>query len=198
MGFLDGLFGGNRIKAPRAEIFRALVTAAESAGDRSDLRPGDKAGLLFNPEEGASMSALASDLQETLKVSELTSGTRVDLETDEFDTGWIVLRNGAFDSLVASVQALNEALFGRGNGDRLLAAVVLVDFERGPAYWIYNYKRGRFYPLVPGPVPGKGAGGNQGGRDNDAELRLGEMMENGGIAIESSIDRWYALSGIPF
>ncbi len=194
MGFLEGLFGGSRIKAPRAERFRALVTAAESVGDQSDLRPGDKAGLLFNPEEGASMSALASELQEILKGGELTSGTSVDLEVDEFDTGWIVLHNGVFESLVASVQALNETLFGRGNGDRLLAAVILMDFERQPAYWIYNYKRGRFYPLV----LGTGVRGKQEGRDNVAELRLGALMERGRVAIESSLDRWYALSGIPF
>ncbi len=189
MGFLDGLFGGSHIKAPRAESFRTLVTAAESLGDQSDLRPGDKAGLLFNPEEGASMSALASELQEILKGGELTSGTSVELEMDEFDTGWIVLRNGVFESLVASVQALNETLFGRGNGDRLLAAAILMDFERQSAYWIYNYKRGRFYPLVQG---------GEDGRDNDAELRLGALMERGRVAIESSLDRWYALSGIPF
>lgn len=135
------------------------------------------------------MSALASELQGILRDGELTSGTSVDLEMDEFDTGWIVLHNRGFESLVASVQALNESLFGRGNGDRLLAAVVLMDFERRPAYWIYNYKRERFYPLVRG---------NGEGRDNDAELRLGALMERGRVAIESSLDRWYALSGIPF
>jgi hypothetical protein len=191
LGFLGGLFGGSRIKPPLPERFEAVVAAAESLRSTAGLRTGDKAGLLFNPEEGASMSALAADLQRILREGEATSGTIVDLEWDEFDTGWIVLRNGEFDDLVASVQSLNVALFERGNGDRLLAAVLRLDFERLPAYWIYNYKRGRFYPLV---RPGHG----ETGRDSAAELRLGEMMEANRVAIEGSLDNWFGLSGIPF
>ena len=137
------------------------------------------------------MSALAADLQSILREGEATSGTSVDLEMDEFDTGWIVLRNDRFEDLVASVQALNVSLFERGNGDRLLAAVLRLDFERLPAYWIYNYKLGRFYPLV---RPGEG----KTGRDNAAELRLGEMMQTNRVAIESSLSNWFGLSGIPF
>ena len=135
------------------------------------------------------MSALAAELQGVLRDGEVTSGTSVDLETDEFETGWIVLHNRAFDGLVASVQVLNETLFRRGNGDRLLAAVFRLDFERRPAYWIYNYKRGYFYPLVRG---------RDEGRDNEAELRLGELMESSRVSIEGSLERWYALSSIPF
>jgi hypothetical protein len=191
LSFLGGLFGNNRIQAPRPERFEAVVTAAASLQSTAALRTGDAAGLLFNPEEGASMSALAADLQRILREGEGTSSTIVDLETDDFDTGWIVLRNGRFESLVASVQALNVSLFERGNGDRLLAAVLRLDFERLPAYWIYNYKRGRFYPLV---RPGDG----ETGRDNAAELRLGELMEANRVAIESSLANWFGLSGIPF
>ena len=191
MGFLGGIFGNNRIKAPRSERFEAVVRAAASLQSTAVLRTGDTAGLLFNPEEGASMSALAADLQSILREGEATSGTSVDLEMDEFDTGWIVLRNDRFEDLVASVQALNVSLFERGNGDRLLAAVLRLDFERLPAYWIYNYKLGRFYPLV---RPGEG----KTGRDNAAELRLGEMMQTNRVAIESSLSNWFGLSGIPF
>ena len=191
MGFLGGLFGNSRIKAPRPERFDAVARAAESLQSTGGLEPGDTAGLLFNPEEGASMSALAADLQGILREGEATSGTEVDLELDEFDTGWIVMRNGSFNDLVSSVQALNVSLFERGNGDRLLAAVLRLDFERLPAYWIYNYKQGRFYPLV---RPGVG----ETARDNAAELRLGELMEANRIAIESSLANWFGLSGIPF
>lgn len=189
MGFLGGLLGRSNVKAPRADRFAGVVRAARSLGDQADLRTGDKAGVLFNPEEGASLSALAAEMQGIVRADELTSGTSVDLEIDEFETGWIVLHNRSFEALVASVQKLNETLFERGNGDRLLAAVLRLDFERRPAYWIYNYKRGLFYPLVRK---------DDGGRDNEAELRLGELMEGSRVAIETSLERWYALSGIPF
>jgi hypothetical protein len=198
LGFLGGIFGNSRIKVPRPERFQAVARAAESLRSTGGLKPGDTAGLLFNPEEGASMSALAVDLQGILREGEATSATTVDLEMDDFDTGWIVLRNDRFEDLVASVQALNVSLFERGNGDRLLAAVLRVDFERLQAYWIYNYKLGRFYPLV---RPGDGhvsSGDGESRRDNAAELRLGEMMEANRVAIESSLSNWFGLSGIPF
>ena len=190
MGFLGGLLGRSRIRAPRTSRFADLARAARIIADRSCLTTGDKAGVLFNPEDGASASELANELQDVMRGSEAVSGTRLDLQTDEFETAWIVLHNQSFERLVGSVQLLNEALFERGNGGRLLAAVIRVDFERMPAYWIYNYKRGYFYPLV------RGARGD--GRDNEAELRSGESMDKHRVAVESSLEHWYGLSGIPF
>lgn len=190
MGFLGGLFGRSRIRAPRPSRFADLSRAAREMTDRSSLTTGDKAGVLFNPEDGASASDLANELQGVMRRSEVGSGTGLDLQTDEFETAWIVLHNRHFERLVGSVQLLNETLFERGNGDRLLAAVIRVDFERRPAYWIYNYKRGYFYPLV------RGKGGD--GRDNEVELRLGESMDRHRVAVESSLEHWYGLSGIPF
>ena len=190
MGFLGGLLGRSRIRAPRPNRFADLASAARFMADRSNLRTGDRVGVLFNPEDGASASDLANELQGVMRRSEAASDTRLDLLTDEFETAWIVLHNRSFERLVGSVQLLNETLFERGNGGRLLAAVIRVDFERRPAYWIYNYTRGYFYPLV------RGAGGD--GRDNEAELRLGESMNKHRVAVESSLEHWYALSGIPF
>ena len=165
------------------------MRAAEVLTGGADLRTGDRAGVLFNPEQGASMSGLAGELQGVMRAHEPTAGTRVEMEMDEFETGWIVLGNRSFEHLVASIQALSENLFERGNGNRLLAAVLRFDFERKPAYWIYNYKRGYFYPLVLGADKG---------RDHEAELRLGELMEREKVPIESSLERWFGLSGIPF
>ena len=36
-----------------------------------------------------------------------------------------------------------------GYGDRLLCAVFAFEENGKPIYWIYNYKRGSFYPFVP-------------------------------------------------
>ena len=35
-------------------------------------------------------------------------------------------------------------------------------------------------------------------RDNAAEMRLGGLMETEQMPVESSLERWYALWGIPF
>ena len=190
MGFLGSLLGRSRVRAPRPGRFSALASAAGEMAGRGEVRTGRRAGVLFNPETGASIPDLAAELRDAVARGGTSSGTRVEVELDEFETGWIILDNPDFGALIEALTALNETLFGRGNGDRLLAAVTGMDYERRPAYLIYNYKRGRFYPLV------RSADGE--GRDNEAELRLGGLMERGRVDIEPSLEHWYGLSGIPF
>jgi hypothetical protein len=71
----------------------------------------------------------------------------------------------------------------------LLAAVFGFDYEGRRAYWVYNVKRGNFYPLV---LSGEKT------RDNAAEMRLGALMEVEKIPVERSLEQWYALWGILF
>ncbi len=190
MGFLGPLLRRGRARSPRPERFAALPRAARQLAAGGELRPGERAGVLFNPEVGASIPALEGELRGVVALGGNLSGTRVEIELDEFETGWIVLDNRDFGALIEALCAVNETLFARGNGDRLLAAVARVDFERRAAYWIYNYRRGRFHPLVR-----RGDGDR---RDNEAELRLGELMERGRVEVEPSLEHWYGLSGIPF
>jgi len=91
-----------------------------------------------------------------------------------------------------------DQLVGRGRatsdhdqlaGDCIIAAVFGVDFGGKRAYWVYNVKRGKFYPLV---LSGERE------RDNSAEMRLGGLMEEESIPVERSLEQWYALWDIPF
>ena len=84
---------------------------------------------------------------------------------------------------------VGETFTEHGYGDRLLAAVFGFEYERRKAYWVYNIKRGTFYPLVL-------AGERQ--RDNATEMRLAALMEEEKIPVEKSLEQWYALWGIPF
>ncbi len=84
-------------------------------------------------------------------------------------------------------------------------------------YWIYNYKRGAFYPFVPkargagagegAGFGGAGAGGGAGGagedggggageRDNERELVLKAQI-GAELPVEQELDRWFPLWGIP-
>ncbi len=86
----------------------------------------------------------------------------------------------------------------QGFGEQLLAAVFRFTGEPGgdhgrAVYWVYNFKRGRYYPFV--PRPGAPAGG-QGSRDNAYELHLLSVMEKE-LPVEKELDRWYALWGLP-
>jgi hypothetical protein len=55
-------------------------------------------------------------------------------------------------------------------------------------YWIYNYKRGAFYPFVPAQ------GDKQ--RDNERELVL-KAQVGSELPVESELSRWFPLWGVP-
>ncbi len=60
--------------------------------------------------------------------------------------------------------------------------------DGGRIYWIYNYKRGAFYPFVPAP-------GTQ-ARDSERELRLRAQV-GAELPIEEELGRWFPLWDIP-
>ena len=94
-----------------------------------------------------------------------------------------------FDQLVVGINAVSTALEGGGYGDRVLCAVfAFQDEQRRPLYWIYNYKRGYFYPFVP-------AGGSE-QRDNEREFVLKAQVGNE-LPVEPELSRWFPLWGIP-
>ena len=118
-----------------------------------------------------------------------TPGTTVDRTDDEFGYRWMILADPDFEDLVVGVNAVSSAIQGGGYGDRILAAVFAFRDEQGkPLYWIYNYKRGSFYPFVP-------AGGEQ-QRDNERELRLKAQI-GADLPVEPELERWFPLWGIP-
>jgi hypothetical protein len=90
---------------------------------------------------------------------------------------------------VVGVNAVSTALQGGGYGERILCAVFAFrDRDGRHVYWIYNYKRGAFYPFVP-------AGGGQ-ERDNERELRLKAQI-GADLPVEAELERWFPLWGIP-
>lgn len=101
----------------------------------------------------------------------------------------MILKDPDFEDLASTIHLVGETITEHGFGDRLLAAVFRIDYEEKKAYWVYNIKRGNFYPLVPD-------GDKQ--RDNVAEMRLSAIMEKEAIPVEQSLEQWYALWGIPF
>ena len=189
MGLLSTLFGRNRLKKPNRERFFSIVTAADSLQGRTDLRTTDFAGIVFNPVESSFFDNLDSELRNLLRISGHATGTRFEVKDDSYGTRWVVLDDRDFEDLVTTIHLVSETIYDHGFADRLLAAVFRVEHDRRDAYWIYNYKRGSFHPMVP-------SGEKQ--RDNAAEMRLGAAMEAEKIPVEKSLENWYALWGIPF
>ena len=189
MGIFSALFGSGKLKKGNRDQFFAITTAGITLQSLANIKLSENAGLVFNPVESVFFSNLETEMRQLLEISKQETGTDFEVRDDEFGTKWVVLHDKDFEDLVTTIHLMGEQITEHGYGDRLLAAVFRMDFEGKPAYWIYNIKRGNFYPMV---LAGKQL------RDNAAEMRMGELMKQENMPVERSLEQWYALWGIPF
>ena len=190
MGFLDALFGGGKkLKGPAPDRIFAMVTAQITMETGLGLKHRNSAGIVFQPLGTADFGQIVRDTEELLRGAAEDTGTTVETHDDEFGYRWIVLRDPDFDDLVQAVNVVSTELSAGGYGDRLLAAVFAFEDEQGkPVYFIYNFKRGKYYPFVPAP-------GTQ-ARNNEREFQLKAQLENE-LPIEPELERWFPLWEIP-
>ena len=191
MGFFSAIFGHSKIKAPKKEEFFSIIGAAHSLEARTDIRPANQAGVVVNPVESTYFDNLDAEIKALLDISGRATGVRFRVVDDEFGTRWAALDDPDFEDLVIVIHSVAETIIEHGFADRLLAAAFKFEYGARPAYWLYNYKQGRFYPFIPSAaVPRE--------RDYAAEMRMGEIMREEHIPVERKLENWYALWGIPF
>jgi hypothetical protein len=189
VGFLDILRGKRELKQPAPDRLFAMSTAYVKMDMEMSLKSSGKAAIVFQPLATADFDGIVKDMEEVVRGTGSDAGTTVDRTDDEYGYRWMILVDPDFDDLVVGVNAVSGAIQGGGYGDRILAAVFAFRDERDkPLYWIYNYKRGSFYPFVP-------AGGSQ-QRDNERELRLKAQI-GADLPVEPELERWFPLWGIP-
>ena len=189
MGLFDVLRGKRTIKQPAADRLFAMSTAQVTMETAMDLRSVGKAAIVFQPLATADFQGIVSDMEEVVHGTGTDTGTTVEARDDEFGYRWMVLADPDFEDLVVGVNGVSTALEAGGYGDRILCAVFAFRDERDRrVYWIYNYKRGAFYPFAP-------AGGAQ-QRDTERELRLKAQI-GAELPVEAELERWFPLWGIP-
>ena len=190
MGFLDVLRGKRAIKqaAPTDRVF-AMTTAQVSLEMTLGLKSKGTSAIVFQPLATADFEQIVRDMEEVVRSSGEETGTTIETSDDDFGYRWMILRDPDFEDLVVGLNAVSTALEAGGYGDRILAAVFPFADEAGKSvYWIYNYKRGSFYPFVPAQ------GAQQ--RDSERELRLKAQI-GAELPIEPELERWFPLWGIP-
>ena len=188
MGFLDALLGGGRkLKAPAPDRLFAMTTAQVALEAQLGLRHRNVAGIVFQPLSTGDFRTIVDETEELLRGAAQDTGTSVETAEDEFGYRWMVLRDRDFDDLVVSLNVVSSQLQAGGYGDRLLACVFAFEDEGRPIYFIYNFKRGAYYPFVP-------IGRQQ--RDTERELRL-KAQVGGELPIEPELERWFPLWEIP-
>jgi hypothetical protein len=189
MGLFDVITGKRKIKKPAADRLFAMSTAGVTLETEMGLKSAGKAAIVFQPLGTADFDAIVADMEELVKGTGEETGTAVDKTDDKFGYRWMVLGDPDFEDLVVGVNAVSTALEAGGYGERVLCAVFAFrDGQDKPVYWIYNYKRGAFYPFVP-------AGGEQ-QRDSERELRL-QAQIGAELPVETELERWFPLWGIP-
>ncbi len=173
------------------------------------------AGIVFHPLQTADFLSIVRDTEQVVKATASDAATTVESSDDPYGYRWLILRGEDFDQLVVGINAVSSSLEGGGYGDRLLCAVFsFQDDQKRPIYWIYNYKRGSFYPFVPvsgtvaqasgstpsdeGPnrIAGEAPAASQQSRDNERELVL-KAQVGAELPVEPELERWFPLWGIP-
>jgi hypothetical protein len=189
MGLFDILTGKRKMKAPAESRLFAMSTAAITLEMSLGLKSSGRAAIVFQPLATADFESIVTDMEEVLRGTGDDTGTSVERTDDSFGYRWMVLADEDFEDLVVGINVVSQALQDGGYGERILCAVFAFrDAQDKHVYWIYNYKRGAYYPFVP-------AGGDQ-RRDTEAELRLKAQIGRE-LPVEAELERWFPLWGIP-
>lgn len=199
MGFLDSLIGRRKLDLPAPDRLFAISTAYVKFETELGITTRGSAAIVFQPLATADFESIVSEMEEVVKATSADSGTTVETSDDTYGFRWLVLRGKDFDDLVVGVNAVSSALEAGGYGERVLCAVFAFEGRQQagsrPIYWIYNYKRGFFYPFVPAPGTG-GSASQDGGRDTERELVL-KAQVGSELPVEPELERWFPLWGIP-
>ena len=188
MGFLDALLGGRRkLSGPAPDRLFAMTTAYVQLETGLGIKSRGSAGLVFQPLGTADFESLMKDTEELLESAAQDTGTTTETKVDEYGYRWAILRDPDFEDVVVAANTVSSQLDSGGYGDRLLCAVFAFEEKGKPIYWIYNYKRGTFYPFVP---TGKQE------RDSEREFRLKAQMADE-LPLEQEVGRDLPLWDIP-
>jgi hypothetical protein len=189
VGFLDALLGRSKVKPPAPDRLFALTTAYVDLETQQGIKTRGKAAIVFQPLSTSDFQSIVSDMEEVLQGTGTETGSTVETSDDEFGYRWMIIKDPDLEDLVVGVNAVSDALAVGGYGERVLCAVFAFEDSAGrPIYFIYNYKRGTWYPFVP-------AGGDK-QRNTERELQI-KAQVGPGLPFEPELERWFPLWGIP-
>ncbi len=194
MSLRDILTGRHQVKGPAKDRLFAITTAYITLQSEHQIEPAGRAAIVFQPLASADFEAAIREMEDVVRQTGAESGTQVATQDDSYGYRWMVLSNPAgkpsCEDLAVGINAVASSIESAGYGERLLCAVfAFVDAKSRPIYFIYNYKRGYWYPFVPEPGDGKQ-------RDTERELQIKAQLGDE-LPIEPEIERWFPLWGIP-
>ncbi len=194
MGLRDILTGRHQVKGPAPDHLFAITTAYITLESEYQIEPAGIAAIVFQALATSEFESTLREMEEVVKATGGESGTTVETKEDSYGYRWMVLHNPpaapSVEDLAVGINAVSSSIETAGHGERLLCAVFAFKDARGRGiYFIYNYKRGSWYPFVPDPDRSEQ-------RLSERELQLKAQM-SGEMPIEPELERWFPLWGIP-
>ncbi|NGM68795.1 hypothetical protein G6M89_07195 [Natronolimnobius sp. AArcel1] len=191
MGLLDGLRAALGLRAEAdakrdadpEDLFGMstayLTMEAELGYDALDI-----GALCFSGVDSHSFHEAVDEVEAILEAGQQETGTDFSVSEDDHGYHWVILEDTDPEDLITSLHFASDTFVEHNYGSRLLAAVFAYEDRSGePAYWIYSFRRGRFYPFAP-------RAGRE--RDSSAEFKL-ESALDGELEIEREKEYWYPL-----
>ncbi|HEY5198416.1 MAG TPA: hypothetical protein VIJ51_15455 [Solirubrobacteraceae bacterium] len=193
MSLRDALTGRHKVKGPAPDRLFALSTAYVALETEHQVTACGVAGIVFQPLATSDFESIVSDMEAVVKATASDLGASIETHDDSFGYRWMVIRDPSLEDLVVAVNGVSSALVGGGYGERVLCAVFAFQGPRDPKiYFIYNYKRGSWYPFVP-----TAGGASAGQRSVERELQIKAQVGRE-LPVEPELERWFPLWGIPF
>ncbi|MFP9192388.1 PspA-associated protein PspAB [Natronosalvus vescus] len=143
----------------------------------------DAGALCFAGVDSSSFRDAVDEVEAILEAGREDTGTDFRVTEDDHGYHWVVLEDSDPEDLITSLHFAADTFIERSYGSRLLAAVFGYERDGDPAYWIYSFRRGAYYPFAPRP-------GRE--RDSSMEFKL-ESVLDGELEIEPDKEYWYPL-----
>jgi hypothetical protein len=190
----DILTGRHEVKGPAPDRLFAISTAYITLQSEHQIDPTGTAAIVFQALQTSEFESTIREMEEVVRATGGDSGTDVSTQDDSFGYRWMILRNPtgkpSVEDLAVGINAVSDSIETAGHGERLLCAVfAFTDAQKRRVYFIYNYKRGSWYPFA----PDRGSGQQ---RSTERELQIKAQMDSE-LPMEPELERWFPLWGIP-
>jgi hypothetical protein len=194
VGLRDILTGRHTVKGPAPDHLFAISTAYITLQAEHQIDPTGAAAIVFQALATSDFETIVKETEELVTATGADSGTSVASEDDSYGYRWMILRNPAdapsVEDLAVGINAVSDSIEAGGHGERLLCAVfAFIDAKKQRIYFIYNYKRGSWYPFVP-------LAGAAQEHATERELQIKAQLGSE-LPIEPELEHWFPLWGIP-
>lgn len=194
MGFFDALFGRQKPTPVGPERLFAMSTAQLTLQTAQNLTTTGTAAICFKKIASGPFAALQTELGQLLDLASRDDQLTVKPYQDAMGYDWFIFTGANFQALVTTLHVASQTLIEKGYDSQLLFAIFPFTMASGSKmYWMYNYKRGFFYPFV----PTKDTHDPMRQRDNPMELRLAAAIGKE-LPVEQELERWYPAWDLPF